>query len=451
MDLWTESDNHELASAPVEQAEKPGRAVGTRFNPSTNAVLLALRAWLLADYTAPYCRSLAATRIFRRCFWIDASGGIRSAARKITGSQGRAESRLSIFDDLAQSGQPAGDALSSTNAVLRPLVVLAGDLARESRPITLQGIVLAGSKGNDKQNKENTTQTTFVLPKESSMVNADWREVAPELLPAIEQFAAMFLLNPLAVSKVSASKNKKSEIPFLTSDELAPLLQRTTPTELCLLLMHRQVETILFPALRTPAGAAAFSTLLRNDRWKALLAQESEPTVDKVIDLLSTALHPHFPFVQRIVFPMLIGPATIENAPCSLLFATRRQDSLACMNDAVCGYRRRLEQESHSGTLSEAWFAAQQAERTAQAMQQLREDTLRAGRARSPRRWPDLRQQMLLARFGQCTLREYDELICNLLQAGEVRCEWRQPGMDGLRVPGNEDILLWQVKKNWTR
>ena len=82
-------------------------------------------------------------------------------------------------------------------------------------------------------------------------------------------------------------------------------------------------------------------------------------------------------------------------------------------------------------------------------MQQLREDTLRTGRARTPRRWSDLRQQLLLDRFGQWTLREYDEVICRLLQADELRCEWRQPDNDNLpcRVPGNEDMLQWQWKK----
>ena len=242
-----------------------------------------------------------------------------------------------------------------------------------------------------------------------------------------------------------------NEVPFLTADELAPLFQRTAPTELCLLLMHRQVETMFLPALRTPAGAAAFTALLRSDRWKALLAQESEsaPRVDRAIDLWLASLQPHFLFVQRVTFPMLVGPATVEDAPCSLIFATRRQDSLGCMNDAICGYRRRLEQESYRGILNETWFAAQQAERDAQAMQQLSEDTLRTGRARSPRRWSDLRQQLLLDRFGQWMLREYDEVICRLLQADEVRCQWRQPHNDGepCRVPGNDDRLQWQWKK----
>jgi hypothetical protein len=74
---------------------------------------------------------------------------------------------------------------------------------------------------------------------------------------------------------------------------------------------------------------------------------------------------------------------------------------------------------------------------------------LREGRARAPRRWPDLRQQLLFERFGEWMLREYDEVMCRLLQADEVRCEWRQPDRENLpcRVPSNEDMLQWQWKK----
>src|SRR5579872_174963 len=90
MNLWAESDNLELASAQ-EQARTSGTAGGTRLIASSNigAILSPLRSWLLADYVAPYCRSLAATRIFRRCFWIDALGSTRATSKKSGVSQGR--------------------------------------------------------------------------------------------------------------------------------------------------------------------------------------------------------------------------------------------------------------------------------------------------------------------------------------------------------------------------
>ncbi|HKV57676.1 MAG TPA: hypothetical protein VJO32_05320 [Ktedonobacteraceae bacterium] len=495
MNLWAESDNLELASTPAEQAQKPGTV---RRNAAEQAVLPALRSWLLADYVAPYCRSLAATRIFRRCFWLDALGGTRHAQKKASESKGRDiggkgdgrdQSRPYIFDDVVQAEQqtrngarPGKAAKKAPSEILpsalQAVATLAGELASESKPITLQGIALDNSKtvGTRLIASASASQNTFSLPKESGVINASWREAAPALLPAIEQFAAVFLLNPLAVAKPSSfqklSPAKQEErgrpqgspphsasspaptmngVPFLMVDELAPLVQRTAPTEMCLVMMHRQVESVFLPALHTSAGAASFTALLRSDRWKPLLAREGEDAqrVDKAIDLWRAVLQPHFLFVQRVAFPMLLGPATVEDAPCSLIFATRRQDSLACMNDAVCGYRRRLERESRTGILNEGWFAAQQAERDAQALQQLGEDTLREGRARAPRRWPDLRQQLLLERFGQWMLREYDEVICRLLQADEVRCAWRQPDLDTPdgRVPGNEDMLQWQWKK----
>jgi hypothetical protein len=457
MNLWTESDNPELASKSVDRTQKAGT---TRRTSIEQTVLPALRSWLLADYDAPYCRALAATRIFRRCTWIDALGSTRATSKKPGESQGRD---------------------GTLPAALQAIVDLAGELARESKPITLQGIALdntksAGTRFIASASPSASTPSpasspspapvsadVFTLPKQSGVIRAGWREAAPTLLPAIEQTAAIFLLNPLAISRPGASQRKKQEqpqaspgttmnaVPFLTADELARIAQLTAPTELCLLLMHRQIESVLLPALRSSAGAAAFTALMRNDRWKALLAKEGEngSQVDRVIDLWQAPLQPHFPFVQRVAFPVLIGPAAVEDAPCSLLFATRRQDSLACMNDAVCSYRRRLEQESRRGILNEAWFAAQQAERDAQALQQLSEYILREGRARMPRRWPDLRQQVLLERFGQWMLREYDEIMCRLLQADEVRCEWRQAASDALpcRVPGNEDLLVWQWKK----
>ena len=494
MNLWTESDNLELASTPAERTQKPGT---TRHNVAERAVLPALRSWLLADFVAPYCRSLAATRIFRRCFWIDALGGTRAASKKASVGQGhgggqisgRDQSRPYMFDDFVQGekqkrngSRPDKAPKKARSETLPPslqaVVDLSGELARESKPITLQALMLANDKtvgtrfiASSLAPSAPASSNTFALPKESSVISATWREAAPALIPAIEQFATIFLLNPLTVVRPSAHQQNAggrpqgsppshssspaptmNGVPFMTIDEFAPLVQRTAPTEVCLLLMHRQVESVFLPALRTPEGAAAFTALLRSDRWKALLAREGESAqrVDKAVDLWQAVLQPHFLFVQRVAFPVLLGPATVEDAPCSLIFATRRQDSLACMNDAVCGYRRHLEQESRQGILNEGWFAAQQAEREAQALQQLTGDTLREGRARAPRRWSDLRQQLLLERFGQWALREYDEVICRLIQADEVRCAWRQPDSvdaPACRVPGNEDMLQWQWKK----
>ena len=126
----------------------------------------------------------------------------------------------------------------------------------------------------------------------------------------------------------------------------------------------------------------------------------------------------------------------------------RSQDSLLCMNDAICVYHRRMDEQSLEGVLSEAWFAAQQRERLAEEIQLLYQRVLQQGHAQRQRRWPDLRQQVLLNNFGQYTLHDYDNVIQKLLQSGEVRCEWRQkfvenPQSEKQRIPGNEDLLLW--------
>ncbi len=118
------------------------------------------------------------------------------------------------------------------------------------------------------------------------------------------------------------------------------------------------------------------------------------------------------------------------------------------MNDAVCLYRRRLYEQSRQGILGEEWFATQQQERFAEEMQQLYQRTLQQGRAQRVRRWPDLRQQLLNADFGRCTIHEYDEVIQQLLVNGAVRCDWRRKptALEGAepRIPGSDDTLIWQ-------
>ncbi len=394
--LWPEFDKEQSLSESAGREQH--RISFQRRRPTEQAVLSSLRDWLLHDYIVPYCRSLAATRIFRRCYWIDGIGG---------------------------------------SSMLQSVVSIARVLAKESRPITLHSIVL---EARGSKRKEVNAANSITLPQESGIVHASWPDIAPTILQAINQSAAIFLLNPFAGSA-----------PFSYGD-LAPLYQRTAPTELCLLISHRQVETRLLPFLRTSAGASAFTALLHSDRWKALLTNgtETERTVDGLIDALLVSMQQQrFLSVQRIALLMQAAPAVVKSVPYTLIFATRRQDSLLSMNDAVCIYHRRLYEQSHQGVLTEEWFEAQQRERLAQEMQQLYQLVLRQGRAQRSRRWPDLRQQVLIANFGQFTLQDYDQVIYQLLQRGEVRCEWRQkplenPGAEEPRIPGNDDTLLWK-------
>jgi hypothetical protein len=394
--LWPEFDKEQSLSESAGHDQQ--RISFQRRRPTEQAILSSLRDWLLHDYIVPYCRSLAATRIFRRCYWIDGIGG---------------------------------------RPILQSIVSITRLLAKESKPITLYTIVL---DARSTSRKEANASNSFTLPEESGIVHASWPDIASPLLQAIDQSAAIFLLNPFA-----------GLAPFSYGD-LAPLYQRTAPTELCLLISHRQVETRLLPFLSTSAGASAFTTLLHNDRWKALLANgtEAKSLVDGLINALLASMQQHrFLSVQRIALLMQVAPAVVESVPYTLIFATRRQDSLISMNDAVCNYRRRLHEQSHQGVLTEEWFVAQQRERLMQEIQQLYQLVLRQGRSQRQRRWPDLRQQVLIANFGQFTLQDYDQIICQLLQRGEVRCEWRQkllenPDPEECRIPGNDDTLLWK-------
>ncbi|HLJ36470.1 MAG TPA: hypothetical protein VKU38_22620, partial [Ktedonobacteraceae bacterium] len=404
-----------------------------------HVVLSAMRTWLLQDYVLPYCRTLAASRIYRRCYWIDAWGG--DTRTFVAGTENGAQP------------QPAKgrkkEIAAALPAVLQPVVALSAELAQEQRPIALNGIMLVPVSGMHSRRKTaaNNTDTVLTVPKESGLMRGDWLEAAPVLLKTIESSPAIFLLNPFGTT-------------LFTHDALTSLYQRTTaPTEVCLLIPHKSAELRLLAAARTAEGAAHLTLLLRSDRWKGLLSQHEEnkgngakegkettPFIDSFIELYVAAMQRHFLTVQRLVFPVVAGPASIETVPYSLLFATRSKESLLRMNDAVCLYRRRIMEERYKGTLNETWFVQQHQERLAEEQQELYQHVLQQGRSQRTRRWPDLRQQLLLAQFGSYPVREYDATISKLIADGMVRCEWKRPlsGEAEMRVPENEDMLLWR-------
>ncbi|MHB8599770.1 MAG: hypothetical protein ACYDER_23560 [Ktedonobacteraceae bacterium] len=419
MNLWSELDNQHT---PVETV-KSGRS--RRF--TENFVLSSLRAWLLQDYVLPYCRTLAASRIYRRCYWIDAWGG---------------DTRL--FVPVKENGvQPTRgrkkEIAPALPAILQPVVSLSVLLAQEQRPIALNGIMLVPGNSQKSQRKA-TPDDALTVPEKSGLMRGRWLEAAPVLLKAIESSPAIFLLNLFGTS-------------LFTQDDLIPLYQRTTaPTELCLLISHKQAETRLLAAARTTESAAHLTALLRSDRWKGFLPQNStnegndiSPFMDRFIEMFIAVLQRHFLTVQRLAFPMLVSPAVVETAPYSLLFATRSKESLSRMNDAVCLYQRRIIEESYRGTLNETWFVQQQQQRLAQEEQALYRHVLQQGQRQRTRRWPDLRQQLLLAQFGSYPVLEYDAAMSKLIVEGSARCEWKRPllAAEDMRVPGNDDMLLW--------
>jgi hypothetical protein len=324
--------------------------------------------------------------------------------------------------------------------VLQPVVSLAQTLAQESKPIALYGLMLeAGSsrrkEGKASQHGADALPPKLVVPKESGIVRASWLEVESRLLTEIDQSPAIFLLNPFGHT-------------LFRHEDLALLYQRTAPTEVVLLLSHKQVAARLLGAQRSSTSAAALTALLRTDRWKTLSTKEEEVEagIQGLLDLFVSSMQRSFPLpVQRIRLPVSVRPAGVEILPYTLIFATKRQDSFVCMNDAVCLYHRRVLEQSHRGVLAEEWFLAQQQARLAEEQEQLYQRTLQQGKTQRIRRWPDLRQKLLIAHFGQYTQHEYDVIIQQLLANGEVRCDWRHRTLQDTagRIPGNDDTLLW--------
>ncbi len=399
MQLWSD----------LEDNQQPQQKAGRVRRLTEPVVLAALREWMLHEYVANYCRSLAATRIFRRCYLVDALG-IAAKSRKSSPS-------------------------SVLHPTLQPIRELAQTLSQESKPIALYGLLLAhgSSRRKDTPTKEPG------LPKESGIVHASWLEAAPHILQEIEQSPTILLLNPFGHT-------------LFTNEDLTLLYKRTAPTELCFLLSHKQVETLFLTALRSPAYAIVLTAVLRTDRWKTFSTQETQrkKTVNDVMNLFAASMQRHFILpVQQIILPVLVRPGVVEDIPYTLVFATRRQDSFASMNDALCRYQRTIYEQRHHGVLSEEWFETQYKERIEAERQQLQENLLQQGRAKRIRRWPDLRQQLLVANFGHFLLSDYDTQLRHLLQSNEVRCEWRRTPTEDEpeRVPGNDDTLLWSEEK----
>jgi hypothetical protein len=441
-----------------------------------------LRLWLLRDYAAAYCRSLAETRIFRRCYWIDGLGvdaktattdTINRSLQEASDQKSQEAPLIPPANDAIASEQRhlGNDAVASTaaqsaemqgvrfaqaggkaprarksraknvaqpdHAALQPVIDFSQALAQDSKPITLRGFILTSGSSKRKEARGQLNghlKKQPVLPKESGLVHASWLEAAATIFDELAQSPAIFLLNPLGATSFSY-------------DDLSPLYQRMVPTELCLLISHKQVEVMLSTAQRSPARAGLLTELLRSDRWKTLPTEEEKLSlaVDGWLGLFITSMQRHFQFpVQTIPLLAQIGPAAVEHIPYTLIFATRRQDSLISMNDAVYNYRHQLALQSWQGVLGEDWFAQQQQEHLQAALQDLALRILEQGRAQRIRRWPDLRQQLLLTNFGQFRKQDYDMLIQQLLLNREVRCEWRQRSVESIKVPGSEDTLLWR-------
>lgn len=425
MDLWSGFD--------TSQPRPPATTVqGRARRPTEYAVMSSLREWLLCDYAAAYARSLAMARIFRRIYWVDALG---MESKALAALETREEDQPVPAPRRGRKKPPR----PSMHPALASIASLADLLAQEEKPISLLACVLQEGSSKRKpsraaQNEEQAEQL-LATAKERGIMRASWLEVAPVVLKEVASSPAIFLLNPCGPT-------------LFTAEDLLPIYQRNVPTELCLCIPHKQLLYHVQRARTHPEQSTQLTALLRSDRWKSAPQEEERQAeaIDLLLELFSAAMQRHFLLpVQRIALYWQSRAAMVESLSYSLLFATRRQDSLLCMNDAVCHYTRRMQEASYRGVLAEEWFEEQRKERFQQAMQRLTQEILQQGSARKIRRWPDLRQQVLLAHFGQFTVDEYDPLIRHLLDESQVRCQWRAgKTLQPEQVPGNDDVLLWR-------
>ena len=429
-DLWADLESEQPSVSPQ------GPALPRRL--TEQALLTSLRTWLVSAYMASYYRALSANPLYRRCYWIDALGVAgRMKNDEAGGQSGVVESPIS---DGKASGKKRRrqEAPPPLPPVLQPVATLGQALREEGRTLALSGIALEAGSSRRKDTRA-PREGGLSIPKEGGLVPASWLEAGPLVLQTLDQSPAIFLLTPFGQT-------------LFSGDDLEPLCQRTPPTELCLLIPHKQVEARLLASRRDPALAATLVSLLRSDRWKALVPANEKTApqgaIESNVELLQAALQRHFLSVQRIGIPLLQRPTVIEQAPYTLLFATRRQDSLLSMNDAVCLHRRELEEQSHQGVLGAEWFATQLCERREEEQARLAARVLQQGRTRRARRWPELRQQLLMAHFGRFTVEDYDAILRDLLRSGEVICHWLRPLNPDVeeeeRIPGNEDTLTWR-------
>ncbi len=421
MSLWSDLDNTQQPLATS------GGSAHTR-RPTEQVMLSSLRHWLLQDYVAAYCHALAATRIFRRCYWIDALGALPRDTRIST-------SQPQVNEEQGKKRKAKKQVAQSTlslHPALQPVVTLAQQLVQAQRPIALYGYLLnAGRKSRSKQAVQ-----IEVLPKEGGIITAGWQNISTFILHELDQAPALFLLNPLGTT-------------LFNDEQLLPLYQRTVPTELLFLLSHRQLLHHLHLAHHRREHATTLTTLLRTDRWKNLPTreEESQQAIIGLVELFGASMQRHFQFpVQQLELPGLPRLAMLTPLPYTLLFATRRQDSLLCMNDALCRQQHTLELQNYQGLLNEDWFMQQYTERQHAQRAEITQRIIHLGKAQRRSRWPDLRQQILLDSFGGLTVQEYDAIILQLLAQAIVRCEWqRVPGAPDTpeRVPGSGDTLRW--------
>lgn len=434
MDLWTNTEQHDQSTTGATEVGREVSAISARRSTrrlTDRATLSLLRDWLMQDYVIPYCHILSATRIFRRCYWVDNLGGYDAKSLRIPPEVKPAPASTATKKQRSKKSPQT----STQPVALQPLTTLTQTLAQDSLPIAFHGLLLISANGQKRQSQskpKKTEATEMNIPtEESGILATSWSDIAPTLLKEIEHAPALFILDPLSPQ-------------IFSSEDLNPLYQRTIPTELCFVVAHKLIETRLQAAHRSPELGSRLTALLRSNRWK-ILPTTGKEAIDGFLELFIASMQRHFQWTPQLInLPVQNGAASTTNIPYTLVYATRRQDSLLIMNDALCCYQRQTYQQSYQGVLSEAWFVQQEHKHREEDLQQLNQQLQQQGKALRARRWPELRQQMILSDFGHFTRQEYDQSLQQLIDQQHVRCVWRQAPKDQeKRTPDSGDTLIW--------
>jgi hypothetical protein len=416
----------ELDTQAGEAPAPTKRRVGTPGT-SERAAWAAWKARLLPGFVVPYCQALAASRLYRSCWWVD---GLTSDHRNLRGEMGSA-----AFAGVAEALAASGFALHG--ARLEAQARKAADKmpdAAETHGAESTGTQRNGRKASEKPQPA-SSEALVTLPLDDALATLG---TAPALL----------LLNPFAA-------------PPLTAEDLLPLCQRQAPTELLLTISTARLEQLATEGLAGQSPLApALTALLRSDTWKTTWAGpgKSAEKVRRTLEMLRGLLKSHF---------LYVCVATLDDVPTSaprrlLLFASRQYASVALLNDFLCAEQARLASERETRALQGSWFARRRETARAAAWAALKEELHTLGRLRRARLWPDLKPLLVLDHFGQFSAADHDAALLELLREGRIACRWSPPAAADApaeappaeRVPGSQDFLEFleaRTRPTWRR
>ncbi len=406
----------------------------------------AWKARLLPGFVAPYCRALAASRLHRSCWWVD---GLASGSRSRSGDAGAGAAFAEAAEALAATGFALRGARLEAHKAADSTLQAANE-TNEAGSANGHAAGARASKASESAEAQprqapagaGTRQRGRRADEKSQPAGGETPTILPrgDLLAALGSAPALLLLDPFAT-------------PELSAEELVPLCQRQSPTELLLTISTARLEQLATAGLagQTAPDAAppALTALLRSDSWKSVWSGpgKSAEKVRRMLEMLRGMLKSHFLYVCTAALDEPPAPAPRR----VLLFASRQYASVALLNDFLCAEQARLARERETRALQGSWFARRREAARAAAWAALKEELHTLGRLRRARLWPDLKPLLLLDHFGQFSAADHDAALLELLREGRIACRWSPaaPPADAAapdappaeRVPGPQDFL----------